>query len=136
MFDQAKKVFHHAKRMRALEQNNVLLLQDKLALIEQQNIAAAAPMPRLRNICLALSLLTCAACSKSSKLASAPAPPAYRGVDAGLLEQCVVRDVELDSTGDIVTSLGIYKAGFEKCAAKIDAIRDHDAKARRGANSH
>lgn len=65
-------------------------------------------------------------------MASAPPPPAYQGVPAGLLERCVVKDVELASTGDIVTSRGIYKEGFEKCAAKIDAIRAHDAEARAG----
>lgn len=35
------------------------------------------------------------------------------------------------TTGDIVTSRGIYKDGFEKCAAKLDAIRAYDAEARR-----
>ena len=34
-------------RLRALEQENVLLLQDKLALIEQQNTAAAAQLKQL-----------------------------------------------------------------------------------------
>lgn len=91
-------------------------------------------MPRLRNICLALSLLTCAACSRSNEVASAPPPPsAYQGIPAGLLERCVVKDVALTSTGDIVTSRGVYKEGFGKCAAKIDAIRDHDAQARAAA---
>ncbi len=42
----------------------------------------------------------------------------------------MVKDVELAATGDIVTSRGIYKEGFEKCAAKVDAIRAHDANAR------
>jgi len=45
----------------------------------------------------------------------------------------VVKDVALTSTGDIVTSRGVYKEGFEKCAAKIDAIRRHDAEARAAA---
>jgi len=65
-------------------------------------------------------------------VASAPPPPVYHGIDAGLLERCVVKDVELVSTGDIFASRGIYKEGFEKCAAKIDAIRAHDAEARAG----
>ncbi|WP_395391532.1 hypothetical protein WBP07_12820 [Novosphingobium sp. BL-8A] len=43
-----------------------------------------------------------------------------------------MRDVELVTTGDIVTSRNLYKDGFEKCAAKVDAIRDHDAAARGG----
>lgn len=34
-------------RLRALEQKNVLLLQDKLSLIEQQNTAAAAQLKQL-----------------------------------------------------------------------------------------
>jgi len=45
----------------------------------------------------------------------------------------VVKDVALTSTGDIVTSRGVYKEGFEKCAAKIDAIRRHDSEARAAA---
>ncbi|WP_395326952.1 hypothetical protein WBP06_09555 [Novosphingobium sp. BL-8H] len=36
-------------RLRALEQQNVLLLQDKLALIEQQNTAAAVQLKELEN---------------------------------------------------------------------------------------
>lgn len=86
-------------------------------------------MPRLRNICLALSLLTCAACSTKSEIASAP-PPFYQGIPAGLMARCTVKDVNLVTTGDIVTSRNLYKDGFEKCAAKVDAIREHDAKAR------
>lgn len=58
------------------------------------------------------------------------APSIYTGVPAGLMERCVVRDVALDTTGDIVTSRNLYKDGFEKCAAKVDAIRKHDAAAR------
>ena len=56
--------------------------------------------------------------------------PTYIGIPAGLMARCVVRDVPLETTADIVTSRGRYKDGFEKCAAKIDAIRAHDAKAR------
>jgi hypothetical protein len=48
------------------------------------------------------------------------------------MARCTVKDVPLETTGDIFTSRGIYKEGVEKCAAKIDAIRDHDARARSG----
>lgn len=74
-------------------------------------------------------MLICVGCSTRSEIASAP-PLAYRGNPAGLMTRCTVQDVELVSTGDIVTSRGIYKEGFEKCAAKVDAIREHGAKAR------
>ncbi|WP_231957952.1 Rz1-like lysis system protein LysC [Novosphingobium resinovorum] len=86
-------------------------------------------MPKSANICLALSLLTCAACSTRSEVASAP-PLAYDGIPAGLMERCTVKDVDLVTTGDIVTSRNAYKDGFEKCAAKVEAIRAHDAEAR------
>jgi hypothetical protein len=46
------------------------------------------------------------------------------------MTRCVVKDVEMLTTGDIVTSRNLYKDGFEKCAAKVDAIREHDAAAR------
>ncbi|MBO9724298.1 MAG: hypothetical protein J7530_07985 [Novosphingobium sp.] len=46
------------------------------------------------------------------------------------MARCTVTDVPLETTADIVTSRGIYKEGFEKCAAKVDAIREHDAAAR------
>lgn len=68
------------------------------------------------------------ACSSKNEVVSAP--PIYMGVPAGLMERCVVRDVELETTGDIVVSRNRYKDGFERCAAKVDAIRAHDAKAR------
>lgn len=55
---------------------------------------------------------------------------AYQGIDAGLMARCTVKDVPLETTADIVTSRGIYKEGFEKCAAKVDAIPEHDAEAR------
>jgi len=42
----------------------------------------------------------------------------------------VVHDVPLETVGDLVVSRERYKAGFEKCAAKVDAIREHDAEAR------
>lgn len=90
-------------------------------------------MPRSKSTCLALSLLICAGCSTRSEVVASPPARVYRGIPAGLMTRCTVQDVELVATGDIVTSRGIYKAGFEKCAAKIDAIRAHDAKARAGA---
>jgi hypothetical protein len=43
---------------------------------------------------------------------------------------CVVVDIALDTVGDLVASRELYKAGFEACAAKVDAIREHDAEAR------
>lgn len=45
------------------------------------------------------------------------------------MARCVVRDVELNTTGDLVVSLNI-KEGFELCSANVDAIRKHDAEAR------
>lgn len=63
-------------------------------------------------------------------MSSAPPPPAYQGIPAGLMPRCTVEDIPLKTTADIVTSRGIYKEGFEKCAATVDAIRAHDAKAR------
>lgn len=51
-----------------------------------------------------------------------------RSIDHGpsrILERCVVKDVELVTPGDIATSRDVYKEGFEKCAAKINAIRTH-----------
>ncbi len=61
-----------------------------------------------------------------------PATPVYQGIPAGLKTRCTVQDVPLVSTGDIVESRALYKSGFEKCAAKVDAIREYDAKARSG----
>lgn len=54
----------------------------------------------------------------------------YQGVPAALMERCVVRDVELNTTGDLVVSRNLWKRGFEICAARIDSIRAHDAQAR------
>lgn len=68
-------------------------------------------MPRLRNICLALSLLTCAACSKGSEVASAPPAPAYQGIPPGLMPRCTAEDIPLKTAADIVTSRGINKEG-------------------------
>ncbi|MBO9723813.1 MAG: hypothetical protein J7530_05515 [Novosphingobium sp.] len=45
-----------------------------------------------------------------------------------------VKDVPL-TTADILTSWGICMERFEKCAAKVDAIRDHDTKAPAGSQA-
>lgn len=74
--------------------------------------------------------MTCAACSNSSdKIASAP-PPVYQGIPAGLIERCTVQDVPQETVASIIESRGIYIKAFNLCAAKIDAIRAHDAEAR------
>lgn len=57
--------------------------------------------------------------------------PEYRPVPAAFLAPCIVHDVQLTTTGDLVTSRNRYKEAFEKCAAKVDAIRKHDAEASR-----
>lgn len=77
---------------------------------------------------LASCLLISSGCSKPSEVRSAPM--VYQGVPAALMERCVVRDVELNTTGDLVVSRNIWKAGQEVCSARIDAIRKHDAQAR------
>ena len=82
---------------------------------------------------VAASLMICAACSNSSGVKSAP-PVSYEGAPAGLTAPCIVHDVPLVFAGDILTSRNLYKEGFEKCAAKVDAIRKHDAEARRALN--
>lgn len=46
------------------------------------------------------------------------------------MARCVVTDIALDTVGDLVASRELYKVGFETCAAKVDAIRKHDAEAR------
>lgn len=74
------------------------------------------------------SLLICAACSNRSEIVSAPR--IYAGVPQGLLARCVVKDVTIETTGDLLISRNLYKAGFDKCAAQVDAIREHDRKAR------
>jgi hypothetical protein len=38
--------------------------------------------------------------------------------------------VPLETVDGLVVSRERYKAGFEQCAAKVDAIREHDAEAR------
>lgn len=67
----------------------------------------------------------CAACSTSVK---AP-PQVYVGIPAALMARCVVQDITMDTVGDVVTSRARYKEAFERCAAKVDAIRAHDAQA-------
>lgn len=89
-------------------------------------------MHKLGTISLASCLLSLSGCSNGPEVASAP--PAYVGIPAGLMERCVVRDVELNTTGDLVTSRNIYKKGFEVCAARVEAIRKHDAEARAAAS--
>ncbi|NIJ37931.1 hypothetical protein FHR22_002634 [Sphingopyxis panaciterrae] len=56
--------------------------------------------------------------------------PVYAGLPAEMLAPCVVQDVQLVTTGDIVVSRNRYVEAFQKCAAKVDAIRKHDAEAR------
>ena len=87
-------------------------------------------MPKFANLWLVVCLLSCAACSNSKgEIASAP-PPAYEGIPAGLMERCTVQDVPQETVASIIESRGIYIKAFNKCAAKVDAIRDHDSKAR------
>ncbi|WP_420873460.1 Rz1-like lysis system protein LysC [Novosphingobium resinovorum] len=87
-------------------------------------------MRKFVNSCLVACLLTCAACSNSkSEIASAP-PLAYEGIPAGLMERCTVQDVPQETVASIIESRGIYIKAFNKCAAKVDAIREHDARAR------
>lgn len=51
------------------------------------------------------------------------------------MERCVVQDVAMDTVGDVVVSRARYKEAFERCAAKVDAIRKHDAEARATVNA-
>lgn len=89
-------------------------------------------MRKFANSWLVACLMTCAACSNSkSEIASAP-PPVYRGIPAGLMERCTVQDVPQETVASIIESRGIYIKAFNKCAAKVDAIRAHDAEARAG----
>ncbi|MGH6746604.1 hypothetical protein [Novosphingobium sp.] len=64
-------------------------------------------------------------------MASAP-PPAYEGIPAGLMERCTVQDVPQETVASIIESRGIYIKAYNKCAAKVEAIRAHDADARAG----
>ncbi|WP_425437359.1 Rz1-like lysis system protein LysC [Novosphingobium guangzhouense] len=71
-----------------------------------------------------------ASCSNSSdRIVSAPRP-AYQGIPAGLMERCTVQDVPQETIASVIESRGIYIKAFKLCAAKVDAIRDHDAGAR------
>ena len=85
-------------------------------------------MPKSKSCWAAGCLLILGACSRVGEVHSAQ--PVYVGIPAGLTEPCVVHDVPLETVGDLVVSRERYKAGFEKCAAKVDAIREHDAEAR------
>ena len=55
------------------------------------------------------------------------------GVPASLMERCIVNDVALDTVADLVISRNRWKEGHERCAARIDAIRKHDAEMRAAA---
>lgn len=46
------------------------------------------------------------------------------------MAQCIVNDVALDTVADLVVSRQRWKEGHERCAAKVDAIRKHDAEMR------
>lgn len=54
----------------------------------------------------------------------------YEGIPAGLMERCTVQDVPQETVASIIESRGIYIKAFNRCAAKVDAIRAHDAEAR------
>ncbi len=41
-----------------------------------------------------------------------------------------MQDVPQETVASIIESRGIYIKAFNKCAAKVDAIREHDAAAR------
>ena len=86
-------------------------------------------MPKSKSCWAVGCLLILSACSKTGDVVSAPRE-AYRGIPAGLMAPCVVADIALDTVGDLIASRELYKAGFEACAAKVDAIRKYDAEAR------
>lgn len=89
-------------------------------------------MKRFAALWLSACLPIFASCSNSkSEIASAP-PPVYQGIPAGLMERCTVQDVPQETVASIIESRGIYIKAFNKCAAKVDAIREHDAEARAG----
>nr|WP_170066074.1 hypothetical protein [Novosphingobium guangzhouense] len=46
------------------------------------------------------------------------------------MERCTVQDVPQETIASVIESRGIYIKAFKLCAAKVDAIRDHDAGAR------
>ena len=51
------------------------------------------------------------------------------------MARCIVQDVALDTVADLVVSRNRWKEGHERCAAKIDAIRKHDAEMRAAAKA-
>ena len=51
------------------------------------------------------------------------------------MERCIVQDVALDTVADLVISRNLWKEGHERCAARIDAIRKHDAEMRAAAKA-
>lgn len=73
--------------------------------------------------------MICAGCSKNVDIESAGGP-VYEGVPAGMLEPCTVEDIRLVTVADIIASREIYVTAFRTCAARVDAIREHDAEAR------
>jgi len=46
------------------------------------------------------------------------------------MERCTVQDVPQETVASIIESRGIYIKAFNRCAARVDAIREYDAKAR------
>ncbi|GEM_PF-3115981 len=46
------------------------------------------------------------------------------------MEPCTVDDIRLVTAADIIASRQIYVEAFQKCAARIVAIRQHDQEAR------
>ncbi|WP_146037162.1 Rz1-like lysis system protein LysC [Novosphingobium guangzhouense] len=77
-------------------------------------------------------LMICAACSSSKGEVVSAAPPSYQGIPAGLMEPCTVQDVRQETVASVIESRSIYIKAFKRCAAKVDAIRDHDARMRAG----
>lgn len=48
------------------------------------------------------------------------------------MQRCTVQDVPQETIASVIESRGIYIKAFNVCAAKVDAIRAHDAEARAG----
>lgn len=46
------------------------------------------------------------------------------------MARCTVEEIAIETVGDVVISRARYKEAYERCAAKVDAIRAHDAAAR------
>lgn len=53
-------------------------------------------------------------------------PVGYIVLPSHLTAVCTVHDIAIDVVSDLIQSRSIYKAAFEKCAAQVDAIREHD----------